>query len=65
MITIDDREYTIMHYDVTMDWDCAFDIVLQLKPMEAQRYYDKYLYRTEDGKCRACYANDTNNNWSI
>lgn len=61
MITIDDKEYTIMNYDEP----CAFDIVSQLKPMEAQRYYDKYLYRTEDGKCCACYANDTSNNWSI
>lgn len=65
MITIDGREYTIVHYDVTMCLDCAFDIVSQLKPMEAQRYYEKYLYRTDDGNLCACYANDTSNNWSI
>lgn len=37
----------------------------ELKKCEAIRWYDIYLYRTQVGDCRACYADDTKNNWSI
>lgn len=37
----------------------------ELKKCEAIRWYDMYLYRTQGGDCRACYADDTKNNWSI
>lgn len=41
------------------------DTLNNIAKMEAIRWYDMYLYRTSEGQCRACYADDTNNNWSI
>lgn len=41
------------------------ETLCKLKKCEAIRWYDMYLYRTQEGDCRACYADDTNNNWSI
>lgn len=41
------------------------DTLNNIAKMEAIRWYDTYLYRTSEGQFRACYADDTNNNWSI
>ena len=40
-----------------------FDRMAAVKPGEAVRYYDKYMYRTASGEARACYADETSNNW--
>lgn len=42
-----------------------FDRMAAVKPGEAVRYYDKYMYRTASGQARSCYADDTSNNWRV
>lgn len=58
---IDGIEYEL----VTMELDDPFDRCDALKKGQAVRYFDKYIYKTYDGKAKACYADDTNNNWNI
>jgi hypothetical protein len=43
----------------------GLDMVNKLNPMQASRYFDKYVYRTKDGVAMACYADDTMNCWTI
>lgn len=42
-----------------------YETLDNIKKMEAIRWYNMYLYRTQEDDCRVCYADDTNNNWSI
>lgn len=42
-----------------------FERMALVKPGQAVRYYDKYMYRTESGEARACYADNPSNNWSF
>lgn len=42
-----------------------FERMALVKPGQAIRYYDKYMYRTESGEARACYADNPSNNWGI
>ena len=65
VIVIDGKRYEEKHYEVQVSLDWVRDIAYQLKPMEVQRYYNKYLYRTDDGYCRACDVSNTDNNWSL
>ena len=43
----------------------VWNILESLKPMQAHKYGDRWIYRTAQGKARACYVNDTFNNWDI
>lgn len=43
----------------------TFERMALVKPGQAIRYYDKYMYRTESGEARACYADNPSNNWGI
>lgn len=60
-IFIDGCYYEVNQVDAT---DGIY-MVGKLKPLQISRYYDKYVYRTADGKAMACYVNDVLNNWSI
>lgn len=60
-IFIDGCYYELNQVDATDGLDMAG----KLKPLQISRYYDKYVYRTADGKAMACYSNDVFNNWSI
>ena len=42
-----------------------FERMALVKPGQAIRYYDKYMYRTESGEARACYADNPSNNWGV
>ena len=60
-IQIDGTAYKVIDSGITNPYDrCCV-----LKPGEAVRYYDKYMYRTESGESRACYADDPSNNWGV
>ena len=61
-ITINGTDYEVIS---SSEFEDIFQGFETLKPKQAFRYYDKWVYRVEDGKFRACYANDTSNNWSI
>jgi hypothetical protein len=61
LIRIDGVDYKIVNSDIIE----PFERMVAVKCGEAVRYYDKYLYRTIDGQIRACYANDTSNNFSV
>lgn len=61
MISINGYDYKLNQVDATD----GLDMVGKLQPMQASRYFDKYVYRTKDGVAMACYANDTMNCWSI
>ena len=53
-------------YEVVTPESCdPFELCADLRPGEAVRYYDKYMYCTITGERRACYANQTANNWGI
>lgn len=43
----------------------GLDMVNKLEPLQASRYYDKYVYRTKENVAMACYADDVNNSWRI
>lgn len=43
----------------------SFERMALVKPGQAIRYYDKYMYRTESGEARACYADNPSNNWGV
>ena len=42
-----------------------FELCDALRPGDAARCYDKYMYCTITGEKRACYADQTWNNWGI
>lgn len=50
---------------VTSDADDIWGVLDILKPMQAHRYYDRYVYKTIGKETRACYADDVANNWAI
>ena len=55
-----------LKYEISRNYaNDLHETIANLKGMEAIRWYIVYLYRTPEGVCRACYADDTNNNWSI
>lgn len=60
-IQIDGATYKV----VTSDIINPYDRMAAVKPGEAVRYYDKYMYRTTSGEARACYADDLSNNWGV
>ena len=41
------------------------DITYEHIPEGINYYYDKIVYRTDEGECRACYCDDFDNNWCI
>lgn len=43
----------------------GLDMVSKLKSMQVSRYFDKYVYRKENGVAMACYVNDVSNCWRI
>lgn len=60
-IQINGETYKIVEPE-TID---PFERMAAVKPGEAVRYYDKYMYRTTSGESRACYADDPSNNWGV
>ena len=60
-VQIDGMDCKIIHNDI-ID---PFERMKFVKPGEAVRYYIHYMYRTFSGEARACYADDTANNWSV
>ena len=60
-IQIDGVTYKVVESEI-ID---PFDRMAAVKPGEAVRYYDKYMYRTASGEARACYADETSNNWGV
>jgi hypothetical protein len=60
-ILIEDVEYAVIISDADDIWG-VLDI---LKPMQAHRYYDRYVYKTLGKETRACYADDVANNWAM
>lgn len=60
-LKINGETYKIVESDIIN----PFDRMESVKPGEAVRYYDKYMYRTASGEARACYADDPSNNWGI
>lgn len=42
-----------------------FERMALVKPGQAIRHYDKFMYRTESGESRACYADNPSNNWGV
>ena len=60
-ILIDGVEYAVVTSDAVDIW-VVLDI---LKPMQAHRYYDRYIYKTLGKETRACYADDVANNCAI
>ena len=60
-ILIDGVEYALVISDVVDIWG-VLDI---LKPMQAHRYYDRYVYKTLGKETRACYTDDVANNLAI
>lgn len=61
-IKIGNRIYKIITIDYINDMYVNSDM---LKNGEAFYYYDKIVYRTDEGECRACYCDDFDNNWCI
>lgn len=60
-ICIDGVDYKVIESDIIN----PFDRMAAVKPGEAVRYYDKYMYRTASGEARACYADNPSNNWGV
>ena len=60
-ILIEGIEYAVIISDADDIWG-VLDI---LKPMQAHRYYDRYVYKTLGQETRACYADDVANYWAI
>ena len=60
-IMIDNIGYNVIK---TEEWN-PYDICSQLKNGECVSYHPFWIYCTNDGNCRACYKNDTSNNWSV
>jgi hypothetical protein len=62
MIIIDGITYELVCNEDVFDGLAMSNL---LKPLQAQRYFDKYVYRTKGNVAMACYADDVNNNWRI
>lgn len=60
-VIINGCSYEVNQVDATD----GLDMVSKLKPRQASRYFDKYVYRTGNGVAMACYVNDVSNYWSI
>ena len=60
-ILIDYVEYVVL----TSEADDIWGVLDILKPKQAHRYYDRYVYKTLGNETRACYAADVANNWAI
>ena len=60
-IRIDGVDYKVIQSDESD----PFERMSLVKSGQAIRYYDKYIYRTESGEARACYADNPSNNWGI
>lgn len=60
-IQIDGVTYKVVESEI-ID---PFDRMAAVKPGEAVRYYQWYMYCTASGEARACYADDTSNNWGV
>ena len=58
-LQINGETYKIVESDITD----PFDRMAAVKPGEAVRFYDVYMYRTASGKARACYADNPSDNW--
>ena len=53
------------YFFTKVDATDGLDMASKLQPSQICRYFDKYVYRTSDGKAMACYVNDVFNNWSV
>lgn len=60
-LKIDENTYKVVESEI-ID---PFDRMAAVKPGEAVRYYQWYMYRTASGEARACYADDPSNNWGV
>ena len=60
-INIDGKDYQV----ITSEELDPFERMALVKAGQAIRYYDKYMYRTESGEARACYADTPSNNWGV
>ena len=60
-LQINGETYKIVESDIIN----PFERMASVKPGEAVRYYDKYMYRTTCGEARVCYADDPSNNWGV
>lgn len=61
LVRIDHIDYQVIESE---EFD-PFERMVLVKPGQAIRYYDKFMYRTESGEARACYADNPSNNWGI
>jgi hypothetical protein len=61
LVRIDHIDYQVIESE---EFD-PFERMGLVKPGQAVRYYDKYMYRTESGEARACYADNPSNNWGV
>lgn len=60
-INIDGTDYQV----ITSEELDPCERMALVKPGQAVRYYDKYMYRTESGEARAFYADNPSNNWGV
>lgn len=60
-IIINGCSYKVNQVDATD----GLNMASELKPMQVSRYFDKYVYRKENGVAMACYVNDVSNCWRI
>lgn len=60
-VNIDGTDYQIIASD-ELD---PFERMALVKPGQAIRYYDRYMYRKESGVARVCYADNPSNNWEV
>lgn len=60
-ITIDGIDYKVIK---TEEWN-PYDICSLLNNGECVSYHPYWFYRTSNGECRACYKEDTSNNWGV
>ena len=61
-VWINGLQYTIISIE---EWDSLFDITDNLHRGEAHHWYDKWIYKAHNGKCYACYKEDTSNCWKL
>lgn len=64
-ITINNDEYDLMSSDKLSPITCALDITDNIEKGEYYQYGEYFIYKTNEGCVRACYVNDTDNNWEI
>jgi hypothetical protein len=60
-INVDGTDYNVI---TTEEWN-PYDICASLKNGQIVSYHPYWFYRTSNGECRACYKNDTSNNWGV